>query len=125
VIFMTSAVLLVETDEPFATEACAALAAAGFDTVCATGPLRALDELDARVFALLITRIRFARGEPHGFALARMARHRRGPAQVIFLAEAGEDLGPEGVEPFSVLRKPLSTATLVGEARAALGRAAW
>jgi DNA-binding response OmpR family regulator len=112
---MPNTVLFVETEEPFARDACAALQGAGFDVVCARDANEALDILETRAFSLLIARIEFPKGQPHGFALGRMARYRRATAHVILLSGPDEDLG-EAQRDGLILRKPLSPERLVGEA---------
>ena len=78
-------VLLVYDDPGLRDSYTAALQRAGF-TVRATGsPLIALDYLDDRLPAVLVTRVNYGEGRLNGIALAKMARQRCVRLPVVFL----------------------------------------
>jgi hypothetical protein len=66
-----------------------ALRAAFVEAIGFHDPIAALDamEADSRV-RVLVTRVEFAPGKPHGVALARMVRIKRPGTRVVFIARA-------------------------------------
>ena len=69
---MPARVVVVHDDPTFA-DPLAALLRAGQDVALFTDPMAALNALDtARTIEVLVTRVRFAPGQPNGVALARM-----------------------------------------------------
>ena len=80
--------IVVVHDEPEFTDAVvSALLHAGWEAVGFLDPMAALDALGrAHDIELLITRVRFGLGKPHGISLALMARHRRPKIKLIFTA---------------------------------------
>src|SRR4051812_40541261 len=79
-------ILLFEDDETYLYALTKLLEQAGFRVVAAHEFTRALDTLDREKVDLLLTDIKMPLGQPHGFALARMARQRRRDLPVIYLS---------------------------------------
>jgi two-component system cell cycle sensor histidine kinase/response regulator CckA len=118
---MTSApirVLFVDDDPALCIAAEKALRRAGFEVTTATNSLRAmnfLDSLDGPVHAL-ITDIRMPSGQPHGFALARIARYRH-PEVVVAYITGYPDLVAENaefVDGSTIFEKPIDMDVLAG-----------
>lgn len=82
----TADVLIVHDSKHFRDAYASALAAAGFGVRGAASPIEALDALDVRRPALLVTRVYFGEGQLHGAALTRMARYRHPGLPVILIA---------------------------------------
>ena len=116
-------ILLVDDDEAFRYATKAHLTLTGLDVVARAGSMAALEALDGeRRFDLLVADIRMPPGEPHGLALARMARTRHPELPVVFVT-AYSDLNPEDVaETGPLLRKPFELDTLALAIREELGR---
>jgi CheY-like chemotaxis protein len=115
-----STVLVVEDDEAFAYVAAKIVERAGHRVITASGSLAALNVLDAgRWIDLILTDIRMPPGEPHGFALCKMARARRPHLPVIFMT-AYPNLAEHADPDDTVLSKPLDEAVLVAEVNARL-----
>jgi CheY-like chemotaxis protein len=71
-------VLLVETEDEYRLEAVGALERAGFRVIACANSLDALDVLDGpEPVDMLLSRVQMPENNPHGFALARMARLKR------------------------------------------------
>jgi DNA-binding NtrC family response regulator len=91
--------VIVHDDESFLLAATDALKEAGYEVAPFDDPMVALDVLaEARAVQLLVTRVEFAPGKPHGIALARMARFKLPGVKVLFTAlpqyaEHAEGLG--------------------------------
>jgi len=84
---MPARIFFVHDDRTFLEPATAALRSAGFDVVPLTSSLAAVDALeDAKPAELLITRVNFPQGTPHGAALAGMAGIKRPGIKVLFVA---------------------------------------
>ena len=84
---MPSRVVVAHDDQHFLDHAGAALRLAGLDVVCCPGSMQALRALqESEAVDLLITRVRFPEGTPHGLSLAMMARYRRPGIKVLFSA---------------------------------------
>jgi DNA-binding NtrC family response regulator len=79
------ATIVVVHDEPESLgEITEGLRSAGYDVAAFLDPLAAIAALErARV---LITRVQFTRGRPHGIALAQMAQVRRPGIKLVFTA---------------------------------------
>src|SRR5258708_40365021 len=79
-------ILLIEDDAGLARALSAALTGAGHQLVTALSGYSALTTLDSDVrIDLLLTNIVMPAGEPHGLALARMARQKRRGLAGIFI----------------------------------------
>ncbi len=110
--------VVLRHDEPrFAGPAADGLRSAGYDVVTLDDPIAALDVLqDAQQIDLLITRVRFGPGKPHGISVALMARTYRPGLKVLFVARA--EYRREAEELGAFLPAPASVPDLVN----ALGR---
>jgi len=117
-------VLLIEDDEAYSYAVCKVLAGAGFEVVHAKDFVFALDVIYSdRPLDLLLTDIRMPIGQPHGFALARMARHKRGGLPVLYLTGLADIPQPERDAAYGkILAKPIEPETLLAEIREAIGR---
>jgi DNA-binding response OmpR family regulator len=116
-------ILLVEDDEGYAYVVAKTLTAAGYTVTIAPDFRDALKVLEsAEIVHLLLTDIRLP--GVHGFALGRMARHRR-PGLKIIYATAFTDLPQHEIDTAlgKILLKPVDPDMLVAEVRAALGDA--
>lgn len=74
--------------------------------------LRALEGAEA--VELLITRVRFPPGKPHGLSLARMARSRRPHLKVLFAARSDMAEHTEGIG--ELVQHPVDMTKLVERA---------
>jgi DNA-binding NtrC family response regulator len=94
--------IVVVHDEPeFCQRTVEALRLAGYEVAAFTDPMTALEALkDAQRVEVLITRVRFPPGKPHGVALALMARHKRPVIKVLFTARPEVAEHAEGVGEF-------------------------
>ena len=94
---MPARIVVVHDEPEFADPLAAMLGAAGQDVAVFADPMAALHALDtAQTIEVLVTRVRFAPGQPNGFALARMARIKRPGIRVLFVARpefAGDAAG--------------------------------
>ena len=105
---MPARVVVVHDDPTFA-DPLAALLGAGQDVALFTDPMAALDALDtAQTIEVLVTRVRFASGQPHGIALARMARIKRPGIRVLFVARPEFAVDAAGLGTF--MARPVSVA---------------
>jgi CheY-like chemotaxis protein len=125
---MTTAptILFIEDDEAFSYAISRLLTDAGFEVIPATDFSTALDVIySARPLDLLLTDVRMPMGQPHGFALARMARQRRGGLPVLYLTGVSEIPEPEREAAYGkILAKPIDADALIAEIRAQIGRGA-
>ena len=98
---MQARIVVVHDDPEFIERTVTALLAAGHDvrpfsdTISATDALRTSQRIE-----VLITRIVFGIGQPHGVALARMARIKRPSVKVLFVARPEFLAHTEGVGEF-------------------------
>jgi DNA-binding NtrC family response regulator len=105
---MPARVVVVHDDPEFIKRTVTALVVAGHDvrafsdTISATEALRTPQRIE-----VLITRIIFGTGQPHGVALARMARVKRPGVKVLFVARPEFLAHTEGIGEFL----PIWTAT--------------
>ncbi len=84
---MPARIVVVHDEAEFTDEVVSALLHAGWEAVGFLDPMAALDALGrAHDIELLITRVRFGLGKPHGISLALMARHRRPKIKLLFTA---------------------------------------
>jgi DNA-binding NtrC family response regulator len=84
---MPARVVVVHDDPDFVDELATAVRSDGHDVATFADPLAAWDALEAaQRIEVLVTRVQFPPGKPHGFALARMARSKRPTIRVLFVA---------------------------------------
>ena len=84
---MPARIVVVHNDHAILDPLADALHADGHQVVALDDPLSAWDALSSECAAdVLITRIRFPTGTPHGVALARRAHANRHQIQVVFIA---------------------------------------
>ena len=112
-----SHILLVDDEESFRYVAAKALQDAGFNVSTAEDYRGALARLESGAPIDLLVSDIVMPGRVHGFALARMARMRRGNLKVLYVT--GHDL-PTSEALGKVLRKPVGDGELVDEVRRAL-----
>ena len=118
---MPARVVLVHDDPVFVEGALAALRNAGHDDV-ATFPdsMTALGALEAaKRIELLITRVRFPPGQPHGVSLGLMARQKRPGLKVLLLSRPETEEFTKGVG--EVLVAPVTSEDVVARVKAMLG----
>ena len=109
---MTARIVVVQDDVVFLAAIEAALRAEGHDVAAFSNSLLAWDALAAGNRAqVLLTRIRFPPGQPHGVALARQARAHRPAVRVLFTALPEFQVHTEGLGAFLAL--PVSPADIV------------
>jgi CheY-like chemotaxis protein len=121
-------ILFVEDDEAYLYAISRLLEVAGFRIVPVRDFAKALEVVENEEVDLLLTDIRMPIGQPHGFALARMARQRRSALPVIYLTGVVDVPQPERDAALGkILYKPIEPETLIAEIRdeltAAAGRA--
>jgi two-component system, OmpR family, response regulator len=87
-------ILLVEDDEAYAYAAGRAIGDAGYEVIAASDFSEALRVLESRRVDLLIVDIVMP-GQPHGFALARMARGRVPSLPVVYITAHPDRTEPE------------------------------
>jgi two-component system response regulator PilR (NtrC family) len=85
-----ASVMIVEDDAILARSIEAHLSRQGFEVDVANNTFAALDRLDVRKFAVIITDIAMPRGMPNGVSLARMARVRDPNCHVILITGHAE-----------------------------------
>jgi CheY-like chemotaxis protein len=111
--------VLVHDDTDFREPAVAALRAAGYDVAAYSSSLAALDAFEAPASVqLLITRMSFPLGSPHGASLASMARRRIPDLKVLFVARPEWREHTEGIGQF--MTAPVSLPELVDRVSAML-----
>ena len=110
---MPAQIVVVHDDPNFLDGALTALRTAGYEVALFTNSMSATRALrDARLIDVLITRIRFPEGMPHGLAVARSALLTHPELKVLFVAapatqDLAERLGqflPMPVRPAKVVR---------------------
>ena len=105
-------ILLIEDDAGLACALSASLTRAGHQLITALSGYSALKTLDTDLqIDLLLTNILMPAGEPHGLALARMARLKRRDLVVIFMTRH-PDLR-EHVHGDTVLMKPVDAGLVI------------
>lgn len=83
----TQSVLVVDDNEAYCDALAGELAAHGYAAHTAGSAweaLRLLDRTDMRI-DVLVSDIKMPPGQPHGFSIARMARHKRHGIRIIYL----------------------------------------
>jgi DNA-binding response OmpR family regulator len=109
---MPARVAIVHDDLVFLEPLTAALRDAGHDVAAFDDPMVAWDALSVSGRAeLLITRIQFGPGKPHGIALAQWARSNRSGIKVLFTARPEFEPHAEGLGVF--LPTPTETSVVV------------
>lgn len=109
---MPARIVLVHDDPEFVQQATTALRLAGHEVATFAGSMDALRALEtAETIELLITRVRFPKGTPHGIALARMALTQRPDLKVIFTAREEMEEFTEGLG--DLIPHPVSIPDLV------------
>lgn len=115
-------VLIVEDDRSVRNTMCRALRDAGYGVSPYGSSHAALSALEGDGPAeMLISAVRMPPGQPHGFALARMARIRRPDIKIIYVTaypelakdDSAAELGP-------VIQKPFAVDELVSQVAAQL-----
>jgi DNA-binding NtrC family response regulator len=105
-------IVVVHDDPKFRDFAVTALQAAGYDTKAFAGTMAALDALEAAArIELIITRVRFPEGTPHGVSLASMALTKKRGLRVLFVARGENREHTEGLGEF--LTAPVTGSELV------------
>lgn len=95
---MPATVVIVHDDGALTAQTKAALEQNGHDVATFADPMAALQALErARSADLLITRVNFGPGKPHGVSLALMARTRRPQIKVLFVTRPENQQHTEGV----------------------------
>ena len=96
---MTARIILVHDDPVFTENVSLALRGAGYDVVVFGHPMDALAAIEQSDPAtMLITRVQFPAGMPHGIALAQMVQMKRPAMKVLItgkpqFAEHAQDVG--------------------------------
>jgi CheY-like chemotaxis protein len=109
-----STILLVEDDASLAYALSKSLRNAHYHVITALDGLAAIKALDRDVrIDVLLTDIVLPSQQPHGFALAKLARRKRPDLAVIFMTGYGE-LG-ENIDGDRILLKPIETQTVLNE----------
>src|SRR5690242_4128707 len=112
---MPATVVIVHDDDALAAQTKAALEQKGVDVAVFADPLAALPALEqAQSADLLITRVNFGPGKPHGVSLALMARTRRPKITVLFVTRPENRQHTEGVG--ELLPTPATAADVVAAA---------
>jgi DNA-binding response OmpR family regulator len=110
-------VVVVHDDVTFREPLVSSLKADGHDVMGFADSALAWDALrTARAIEILVTRVDFGAGKPHGIALARWARNQRPMVRVLFLAREMFQLEAMGLGEFLAL--PVS----IPEVAEAVGR---
>jgi len=104
-------ILVVQTEPDFLDQIVTMLSRAGHTVHPYLDPMAALDALESLAQVdLLITRVRFGEGNPHGIALALMAHTMRHGIKVIFTARQEFAVEAEGLGEFMIA--PVSVSDL-------------
>lgn len=114
-----STILLVEDDAALAYALSKSLRGADHHVITALDGMTALKTLDTNVrIDVLLTDIVLPARQPHGLALARMARQKRPDLAVIFMT--GYDEFGKDVDGDKILQKPIEIQTVLDEIAASL-----
>ena len=114
-----ASILLIEDDIELASALSESLTLAGHQVTTALDGWSALRTLDIDMqIDLLLTDLVMPAGQPHGLALARMARHKRPGLAVIFMTGHAEFVDEAAGD--KILMKPVRTAVVLDEIAASL-----
>jgi DNA-binding NtrC family response regulator len=109
---MPACIVVVHDDPQFVETAVTALTTAGHDVRAYTDTMAAMEALDApQRLEILITRVAFPPGQPHGVAFASMARVKKPRLRVLFVGLPENRGHTEGIGSFLPL--PVTTDELV------------
>lgn len=109
---MPARVVVVHDDPVFLGDTTTSLRLAGHEVAEYADPMAALDALlGVERIEVLVTRVQFAPGKPHGISLAQMARRRRPALKVIFTGRSEFEEDVRGIGEFMPL--PVTVSTLV------------
>jgi DNA-binding NtrC family response regulator len=114
---MPARVVVVHDDATFLDDTVSALQGAGYDVAGFSQSMAAIEALQAAAqrVEILITRIRFPEGMPHGVSLALMARRKRPGIKVLFTVQ--RDMVPHAQEIGEVLIAPIAADEVVAKVR--------
>jgi DNA-binding NtrC family response regulator len=120
---MPARIVVVHDEPQFREFVVTALLVAGYDTKAFAGSMAAIEALEAaQRIELLITRVRFPEGTPHGVALASMALTQKRAVRVLFVAREENREHTEGLGEF--LAVPVTGPELVATVNRMLADAA-
>jgi len=109
---MPARIVVVHDHPAFVASIASALRTAGYDVATFADTMTAIDALDrAQDIDMLITRIGFPPGQPHGVALGKMARVKRRGIKVLFVGMAERLEHTQGVGEF--LAAPITARDVV------------
>jgi DNA-binding NtrC family response regulator len=109
---MPARIVLAHDDADFLRKAAAAIRAAGYEVAAFDRSMAAVDALrNAQTVELLITRVNFPPGSPHGVSLANMARSKIPNLKVLFIARPEHRQYTDGAGEF--MPAPVSIPELV------------
>lgn len=109
---MPARIVLVHDNPDFLARAEAAVRAAGYDVATYSSSLAALDALEAaQTVELLITRVIFPEGSPHGVLLARIAHRMMPNLKVLFVGQPEQRDHTDEIGEF--MPAPVTVAELV------------
>lgn len=117
---MPASIVVVHDDPAFLDDTVRALRGGGYDVAGFLQSMAALDALEtAERVEVLVTRVTFPHGTPHGVALARMARRRRPCIKVLFIIRPEWVSHTEGLGPSLLI--PVTADGVVTKVREMLG----
>ena len=98
---MPARIVVVHDDQKFRECVVTALQSAGYDIKALAGSMAAIEALEAATrIELLITRVMFPEGTPHGISLACLARMKKPGVRVLFVARDENREHTEGIGEF-------------------------
>ena len=113
---MTARLVVVHDDPSFLDGTVAALQGAGYDVAAFSQSMAALGALEsAQRVDMLITRVVFPEGTPHGVALALMAQTKRPGVKVLFTARP--EMAPYTEDIGEVLVAPVTAEAVLAKVR--------
>jgi DNA-binding NtrC family response regulator len=109
---MPARIVLVHDGSDFLRKAAAAIRAAGYEVAAFDRSMAALDALrNGQSVQLLITRVEFPPGSPHGVSLANVARNKIPNLKVLFIARPEHRRYTDGASEF--MPAPVSIPELI------------